>query len=279
MQIENKCANSVCNIYRSQNLVCPPIHEQGLFTVAAADNIDHNLSSTTAQSALHGTAISLMQFAHRPFQNASPSCYSEAASSSASDIVLPQSYTEVLPCIMPSTVPPLPHLNISLSDTAYVAHLEYDWLKKVDESIDVSIEHSGAVSWAAFRSEVTDNEPNPIAIMSLLPLFRHNANSAAMIRHCLSTVQLAIAKLNPGQTPVVTFDQPLFALAKQIQWHWPNLYGEDKLVIMMGGLHIEMAALRMLGHFLEGSGWCESLTQATIATAGVAESFFTCITC
>jgi hypothetical protein len=72
MQIENKCANSVCNIYRSENLVCPPIHELGFFTVAAADNIDHNSSSTKAQSALHGTAISLMQFAYRPFQNASP---------------------------------------------------------------------------------------------------------------------------------------------------------------------------------------------------------------
>ena len=42
-------------------------------------------------------------------------------------------------------------------------------------------------------------------------------------------------------------DQPLFALAKQIQWEFPDLYGEDKYVVMMGGLHIEMAALKSLG--------------------------------
>ena len=37
--------------------------------------------------------------------------------------------------------------------------------------------------------------------------------------------------LNPGQAPVVTFDQPLFVLAKQIQWKWQESYGEDKLVL------------------------------------------------
>ena len=45
------------------------------------------------------------------------------------------------------------------------------------------------------------------------------------------------------QTPVVTFDQPFYAIAKQIQWKWPEMYGEDKVVVTFGGLHIEMAAL------------------------------------
>lgn len=34
-----------------------------------------------------------------------------------------------------------------------------------------------------------------------------------------------------------------------------------------------MAALKMLGDWLEGSGWVEALIQANIATQGVAESF------
>ena len=80
-------------------------------------------------------------------------------------------------------------------------------------------------------------------------------------------------KLNPGQTPVVAFDQPLYAIAKQIQWNWPNLYGEDKLVIMFGGLHIEMAAFKVLGEWLEDSGWKHALIQADIASPGTADSF------
>ena len=55
------------------------------------------------------------------------------------------------------------------------------------------------------------------------------------------------AASQPGQTPVVTFDQPLFALAKQIQWKWPQEYGEQKFVVVFGGLHIEIAALKTVG--------------------------------
>ena len=46
---------------------------------------------------------------------------------------------------------------------------------------------------------------------------------------------------------MIAFDQLLYALAKQVQWNWPDKYGEDKHVVMFGGLHIEMAALKTLG--------------------------------
>ena len=51
-------------------------------------------------------------------------------------------------------------------------------------------------------------------------------------------IQNAIHHLNPGQTPVAVFDQLLYALAKQIQWKWPETHGEHKLVVLFGGLHI-----------------------------------------
>ena len=79
--------------------------------------------------------------------------------------------------------------------------------------------------------------------------------------------------LNPGQTTVMAVDQPLLALAKQIQWQWPNTYGEDKFIVMFGGLYIEMAALRLLGDLLKGSGWTGALTEPDIATSGTADSF------
>ena len=89
----------------------------------------------------------------------------------------------------------------------------------------------------------------------------------------MDVVKNALEHVNPGQTPVVTLDQPLFALAKQIQWKWPEKYGEDKMVVMFGGLHIEIAALKTLGDWLRGSGWVQALVQAEIATPGTADSF------
>ena len=62
--------------------------------------------------------------------------------------------------------------------------------------------------------------------------------------------------------PIVTVDQALYTLAKQIQWSWPAIHGEDQFVVMFGGLHIEVAALKTLGDILENSGWTGALIQA-----------------
>ena len=83
----------------------------------------------------------------------------------------------------------------------------------------------------------------------------------------------AIEYLNPGQIPVTIFDQPLFALAKFVQWKWPDTYGEQKYVVMFGGLHIEMALWNTLGDVLENSGWTAALTEAEVASSGTASSF------
>lgn len=113
----------------------------------------------------------------------------------------------------------------------------------------------------------------PPAINALLPLFLDNAHSVAMIRHSMDIVKAAVHHLNPGQVPVLAADQPLFALAKEIQWTWPATHGEDHFVIMFGGLHIEMAMLKLLGDWLEDSGWTNALVQANIASSGTANSF------
>ena len=61
---------------------------------------------------------------------------------------------------------------------------------------------------------------------------------------------------------VVTFDQPVFTLAKQIQCKWPEDYGEDKVVVMFGGFHIEMAALKTFGR-LAGWEWLGAGTSSS----------------
>lgn len=90
----------------------------------------------------------------------------------------------------------------------------------------------------------------------------------------MDIINNAVQQLNEGQVPVIAFDQPLYAIAKEIQWKWPEKYGEDKFVIMFGGLHIEMAMLKTIGDWLQGSGWTQALVQSDISTPGTADSFF-----
>ncbi|XP_048577134.1 uncharacterized protein LOC5514185 [Nematostella vectensis] len=94
-----------------------------------------------------------------------------------------------------------------------------------------------------------------------------------MVKHGMDVLKHAITFLNPDQIPVITVDQPLFALAKMVQWKWPASHGEQAYVVMMGGLHIEMALWSVVGDLLDGSGWTTAITESNVASSGEADSF------
>ena len=79
-------------------------------------------------------------------------------------------------------------------------------------------------------------------------IWRDNSKSPATIKHILDVLGPAIDYLNLEQLMVVGFDQPLYAIAKRLQWYH---YGYEKLVIMLGALHIETAILRRLADWLQ----------------------------
>ena len=64
----------------------------------------------------------------------------------------------------------------------------------------------------------------------------------------------AVNIVNHGQTPVITCDQPLYTIAKDIQWTGSKTHGGDSYVVMLGGLHIKMTLLKCIGDLLNGSG-------------------------
>ena len=102
-----------------------------------------------------------------------------------------------------------------------------------------------------------------------MPMIQKDAATLAMIKHSLDVIKKFTY---PGQAPVVTVDHPLFAIAKKIQWKWSLVYGEDNFVIMFGGLHIGLAALKTIGDLLKGYGWTSALVQAGVATIAIADS-------
>ena len=109
------------------------------------------------------------------------------------------------------------------------------------------------LSWAAYHAS-QQPETNTPSNVALLPLFRDNAHTTCMIKHAMDVISKAVKHLNPTQIPVIVADQPLYAIAKQIQWCYPETHGENRIVVMMGGLHIEMNLLKLLGDWLRESG-------------------------
>ncbi len=126
------------------------------------------------------------------------------------------------------------------------------------------------ISWSAHFASL-QGPARPPAVTALLPLFRDNAHSVAMIKHGMNLLRDATNHLNEGQTPVLTVDQPLYSIANTIQWTWPDKYGEDKFVVLLGGLHTEMAMLSVIGYWLHDSGWDAAISSAQVTTEGRAD--------
>ena len=152
----------------------------------------------------------------------------------------------------------------------------YRWLGDVKQVVNMDkLADDENLSWAAYHASCNQDEARDCSksLSCLLPLFYEDAKSVAMLRHRMDIVKNAVDFLNPGQVPIITADQPLYALCKQIQWRWPGCYSEDHFIVMFGGLHIEMNALKVLGDLLDSSGWTGALTQANIASSGTADSY------
>ena len=201
-------------------------------------------------------------------------------SSKKKSLVLPEYYTAVDAVMLKSVEPDVPEIMTQIPGDSHLlpsatAH-EYAWLNFVRLYVASGCHAADAnLTWSAFNSQAHPRvqKSTSCAVTGLLPLFREASNSVAMIKHAMDVIAVAIEHFNSGQTPVMACDQPLYALAKIIQWNFPELYGESRFVIMLGGLHVEMAGLKALGSFMSGSGWVEAITDAGLCKPGTAESF------
>ena len=56
----------------------------------------------------------------------------------------------------------------------------------------------------------------------MMPMFCEDFKSAAMIKHLIDMVWKAVNHLKKGQPISVALIQSLYAIAKFIQWQWPE---------------------------------------------------------
>ena len=241
-------------------MVCPSHLRTGLFIVGAMDNIDHDPSSTTAQSSFHGIGISLTQF---PTADNMGTAIEPVATVATKGHTLPHSYT-----IVPATC-----VETFCGNLENAIEKEKVWLKNAVEKLQYSFDDYKPLTWASHYAHLQPPMTDPPSISAMLPLFSHKADSPAMIKHAMDILQRVTTYLHPGQIPVMACDCPIFAKAKFIQWTWPATYGEDVFLVMFGGLHLEMGMWNMLGDYLACSGWTTALADAGVATSGTADSF------
>ena len=92
-----------------------------------------------------------------------------------------------------------------------------------------------------------------VSNIGLIPVLLEISHATALLNRVVNLVKEAVEHLDPNQTPVLTMGHPFSAIAKEIQWQWPDSFSNNKYVIM-----IEMAR-RVVQWFL---------VPSTITTAG-----------
>lgn len=107
--------------------------------------------------------------------------------------------------------------------------------------------------WSGFMSNVsTGNYPGPSTV-SLLPIIDLNPSDLSCIYSTLNFVIDQAEQLNM-ETPVLTFDQPLWLKATEIV-----SAKSLKVVLVLGGFHLMMSYLGSIGTLMKGSGLSEAL--------------------
>lgn len=236
LDIERALASKVCEIYMKDNCVCPPHLQLGVFTTAAADNIDHNPRSNSANYSYHGTGISVIQHHNQPSNDGFQQVIhlEKADFLNKSKPSLPKNYYEVPSLPKVDGEVPLSWVNWE-SKFSPKNPLEYvkNWLQRNNKLMGE--ESSNAlVSWSAYNSRSCADISKYKSTSVMLPLIKDNINSPSVVRHTMDIVISITKKINPTQTPVWTGDEPVYAIGKQVQWLYPEKYGEDKIVLMLG---------------------------------------------
>jgi len=208
----------------------------GLFTVAAVDNLDYNPSATTTKDSFHGTGISLMQHPSHIFEGHDRGVLiidQTIASHGKRITPLPEKYTNVVPAAFKTKEFTIPPINNSVKPTNFnvmdeETKEELKWLEVVKTNLYKNpLQNFDWITWSAYHSNLQTAVIPPAAINALLPLFLDSAHLVTivkhshlvtMVKHSMEVVRAAVQYLNPGQIPVLSADQQLYALAKQIHW-------------------------------------------------------------
>ena len=276
--IQDDISYAVCEQYIRNGIVAPCWFEdmqEDDILIFAADNVDHNPSSTTSNDSFHGTSLSMFKTGPLSGDN-DEKTEKIKLPSSGSVKELPQSYS-VVPCVEMQTTGLKAPLRLKSFDTNPAVTVEgvdaeNEWLRHSASILEKELVKDDRFGWYRFHASNMVMNVRSSFSQVLLPLFRDKAATVPMLKHTMDIVLSTVNYLNPGQIPVIVGDQPIYALLKTIQWKMPSAYGEDKIVVWPGGLHQEMALWTLLGDILDGIGWDTLISEADIATPGVAKS-------
>lgn len=277
MEVKRGIARAVCARHKDDGIVLPTNMRSNVFTTHDVDNIDSKAQGNFSQNEFHGYALSVTNhLSHDNIGRKRPSIKIDPSDSSVPK--LPDWYVTQPLIHLPASDIYAPKIENNIFrpifDVSLAKEKDNAWITECSSMLAKdTLAEGDIITWAGYNSNLASKESvKPPAEIGVYPLFPEKAASASSMKHAMELTIKGTQFLNPGQTSVLGADQPLFAIIKTLQWLYPDTLGEDKLVVMMGALHIEDKMHLMAGKLLADSGWASILSKAGVLTSGRAES-------
>ena len=123
------------------------------------------------------------------------------------NLTRPKSFIDIKPLI--GGQPKYPASNLPQQTSRITTHI----LARAREWINALIDTEQKPDLPTTRKASS----RPCRDMSaLMPLLNESINSPCMVAHCYKVISKVVKELNPEQPPVITADQPVYAVTKQV---------------------------------------------------------------
>ena len=233
----------------------------GPFVQFAADNNDFNEETLDGKQTTHSTTLVVYQ--RQPFGPKPPPKIHADHTSRRRSLEQPVQGPLMHECSVRGKRPPLmsfvgraeESFVLDEDSTAAENLRELAWFllrlnrKDVFKADDTCGEQS-ILGWSAFNA-MTSSITLPRTVIEYCPMIAGSPTEYSTIYTVLKTVQEMSKQLHQS-TAVITFDLAIYSKAKEIQLRYPEEF--QHLVIRLGGFHIALNYLALIGKVFQESG-------------------------
>ena len=215
------------------------VKHQNYSVEVVADDVDHNAKTMDGKNTFHGMGIivavtpCLKLTTIIPRLQDVPSADLVKLAETESQKLIPRqkikAYFKVLPQVTPSDE----------------CQVDYDWAC-------TWLLNPAQPSWSGFMQMVQDGVHHGPASILFMPMIDQKSTNPVCILSTINFVYSLAKKYS--MTPILTFDQPLYWKAMELQVSFSSNNDIHKFVLRLGGFHMCMSFLRAIGHLMQGSG-------------------------
>ena len=246
------------DFHQNGNVSIPSNIQSGKFFQFVADNIDIIEDTLDGKETFHATQMAI-------FQNTQISQSTENVLPILPEKTLkvPREFHEVQKAPF-MTERPKPQFQSDVTSEIYEYHKDSDASAQdlafvLSKIKGAECNKQNVPSWTGFNQS-TQESAAPLTTIGYLPIINLPAHeNDTLWTVMMRALQISHAK-NPGQSTVLTFDEQLYCKAKELQWKNPEIC--KQLVLRLGGFHILLNYLKVIGKHFKDSGlehvWVES---------------------